>query len=125
MSVRKRGRALLVAGVAVAAAGGTAAAVTLDGGDSGTAGASTLPPATAQVQRSTLTDTETVDGTLGYGTETAVTPASAAPSPGCPRPARRSSGASGSTASTTRRWCCCAARSRRTGRSRRASRART
>ncbi|WP_173036192.1 peptidoglycan-binding protein [Phytohabitans flavus] len=74
MSVRKRGRALLVAGVAVAAAGGTAAAVTLDGGDSGTAGASTLPPATAQVQRSTLTDTETVDGTLGYGTETAVTP---------------------------------------------------
>ena len=74
MSKRKRGRALLVAGVAVAAAGGTAAAVTLDRGDSGTAGGSTLPPATAQVQRSTLVDAETVDGTLGYGTETAVTP---------------------------------------------------
>ncbi|MGN9908556.1 peptidoglycan-binding protein [Phytohabitans sp. LJ34] len=74
MSKRKRGRALLVAGVAVAAAGGSAAAVTLDRGDSGKAGGSTLPPATAQVQRSTLVDAETVDGTLGYGTETAVTP---------------------------------------------------
>jgi membrane fusion protein, multidrug efflux system len=74
VSRRRRGRALLVAGVAVAAAGGTAAAVALDRGESGTAGGSTLPPATAQVQRSTLVDAETVDGTLGYGTETAVTP---------------------------------------------------
>jgi peptidoglycan hydrolase-like protein with peptidoglycan-binding domain len=74
MSKRKRGRALLAAGVVVAAAGGTAAAVTLDRGDSGTAAGSTLPPATAQVQRSTLVDAETVDGMLGYGTETAATP---------------------------------------------------
>ncbi|MDQ7906222.1 peptidoglycan-binding protein [Phytohabitans sp. ZYX-F-186] len=74
MSRRRRGRVLLAAGVAVAAAGGTAAAVALDRGDSGTAAGSTLPPATAQVQRSTLVDAETVDGTLGYGTETAVTP---------------------------------------------------
>jgi membrane fusion protein, multidrug efflux system len=74
VSGRKRGRALLVAGVAVAAAGGTAAAVALDRGDSGTAAGTTLPPATAQVQRSTLVDADTVDGTLGYGTETAVTP---------------------------------------------------
>jgi len=74
MSKRKRGRALLAAGVAVAAAGGTAAAVALDRGDSGTAAGTTLPPATAQVQRSTLVDADTVDGTLGYGTETAVTP---------------------------------------------------
>ncbi|GAA4467998.1 peptidoglycan-binding protein [Phytohabitans houttuyneae] len=74
MKRRRRGRVFLAAGVAVAAAGGTAAAVTLDRGASGTAGGSTLPPATAQVQRSTLVDAETVDGTLGYGTETAVTP---------------------------------------------------
>ena len=71
---RGRGRVLLAAGVAVAAAGGTAAAVTLDRGESGTAGGSSPPPATAQVERSTLVDAETVDGTLGYGTETAVTP---------------------------------------------------
>lgn len=70
----RRGRVFLAAGVAVAAAGGTAAAVTLDQGASGTASGGTLPPATAQVQRSTLVDEETVDGTLGYGTETLVTP---------------------------------------------------
>ncbi|BCB90335.1 peptidoglycan-binding protein [Phytohabitans suffuscus] len=58
----------------MAAAGGTAAVVTLDRGGSGTAAGSTLPPATAQVERSTLVDAETVDGTLGYGTGTAVTP---------------------------------------------------
>jgi len=71
---KRRGRVLLAAGVAVAAAAGTAAAVTLDRGESGTAARGTLPPATAQVERSTLVDEETVDGTLGYGTETAVTP---------------------------------------------------
>ncbi|MFC0529431.1 peptidoglycan-binding protein [Phytohabitans kaempferiae] len=67
-TTRRRRRALLAAGVAVAAA------VTLDGGSGGTAGGTTLPPATAQVERSTLVDAETVDGTLGYGSETTVTP---------------------------------------------------
>ncbi|MFC3503293.1 peptidoglycan-binding protein [Micromonospora krabiensis] len=57
----------LTAAVAVAAAAGVAAAVGFGGTDRGTAAADTTPPATATVTRQTLTDTETVDGELGYG----------------------------------------------------------
>lgn len=72
MSRRRRAKVLVAAGVAVAAAGGGTAAVGFGGTGGGAAGTSGLPPTTAQVTRSTLTDSETVDGTLGYGTETAM-----------------------------------------------------
>jgi peptidoglycan hydrolase-like protein with peptidoglycan-binding domain len=58
VAVAVGGAALLA--IAVAAAVGV-------GGDPGTAVAQRTPPATAQVTRMTLTDTKTVDGTLGYG----------------------------------------------------------
>ncbi|TDB99392.1 efflux RND transporter periplasmic adaptor subunit [Nonomuraea longispora] len=60
------GAALLAAAVAAAALG--------FGGDaSGTAVAGRTPPATATVTRTTLTETRTVDGTLGYGDPLTVT----------------------------------------------------
>lgn len=61
------GAALLAAAVAAAAFG--------FGGDSGPAeaGVTRTPPATAQVARTTLTETKTVDGTLGYGETATVT----------------------------------------------------
>ncbi|TMR26348.1 efflux RND transporter periplasmic adaptor subunit [Nonomuraea zeae] len=59
------GAALLAAAVAAAAVG--------FGGDSGTAAATRRPPALAKVTRTTLTETKTVDGTLGYGTPLTVT----------------------------------------------------
>ncbi|MFC7481209.1 hypothetical protein ACFQX7_15805 [Luedemannella flava] len=52
-------------GAAAAAAFGLTA-----GGSTPAATASDLPPATAQVTRQTLNDTETVDGSLGYGPTT-------------------------------------------------------
>ncbi|WP_206296062.1 peptidoglycan-binding protein, partial [Streptomyces sp. SID10115] len=59
--------------ITVAAAAGVAATGTIggDGGDSGSS-APSGPPATAKVERTTLTDTETVDGNLGYGDATTV-----------------------------------------------------
>ncbi|WP_422772265.1 peptidoglycan-binding protein [Plantactinospora sp. WMMC1484] len=51
----------------VAVAAGAAAALGFGGDDPGTATASTLPPANAQVTRQTLVDSETADGELGYG----------------------------------------------------------
>jgi hypothetical protein len=64
---------ILLAAIAVAAAAGIAATGALggDGSDAGSA-APTAPPATAKVQRTTLTDTQTVDGNLGYGSATTV-----------------------------------------------------
>ncbi|MFD7406991.1 peptidoglycan-binding protein [Streptomyces sp. NPDC059866] len=64
---------ILLAAIAVAAAAGVAATGALggDSGDSGSA-APTAPPATTKVQRTTLTDTQTVDGNLGYGSATTV-----------------------------------------------------
>ncbi|NUR90324.1 MAG: peptidoglycan-binding protein, partial [Nonomuraea sp.] len=50
-----------------------AAAVGFGGGGDGTAVAARTPPATAKVERSTLTETKTVDGTLGYGDTVTVT----------------------------------------------------
>ncbi|MEO3747155.1 peptidoglycan-binding domain-containing protein [Plantactinospora sp. B5E13] len=69
-----RVRGVAVASTAVlAVAAGVAAAVGYGGNDGGTATASVLPPATAQVTRQTLVDAETADGELGYGeTRTAV-----------------------------------------------------
>jgi multidrug efflux system membrane fusion protein len=67
--MRSRKRNAMIGGVAVLAAGGvTAAALTIglpraDGNGSRSA----LPTATAQVERQTLVDTESHDGTLGYG----------------------------------------------------------
>ncbi|MFK4071538.1 peptidoglycan-binding protein [Streptomyces sp. NPDC029674] len=64
---------VVLAAITVTAAAGVAATGTIggDGGDSaGSAPAG--PPATAKVERTTLTDTESVDGNLGYGDATTV-----------------------------------------------------
>jgi hypothetical protein len=65
---------LVLIAIAVAAAAGVAATGALGGGgdDDGSSAAPSGPVATAKVQRTTLTSTETVDGNLGYGEETAV-----------------------------------------------------
>lgn len=70
---RLRVSLIVAAAIAVAAAAGLAATGALggDGEDSGGA-APTAPPATAKVQRTTLTDTQVVDGNLGYGSATSV-----------------------------------------------------
>ncbi|MEU9331644.1 peptidoglycan-binding domain-containing protein [Streptomyces sp. NPDC048290] len=80
---RRRGKGrtalIVVVAIAVAAAAGLAATGFFSGDD--TAAASTAPDgpaATTQVQRMTLTSTETVDGTLGHGDPTAVTDGSSA-----------------------------------------------
>jgi hypothetical protein len=68
-----RGRTALLAGGAVlVAASGAAAAVGFGGADASTPPRSALPPATVTVVRGTLVQTETVDGTLGYGDPVAV-----------------------------------------------------
>ncbi|MGK5743319.1 peptidoglycan-binding protein [Micromonospora sp. URMC 103] len=66
---RTRVRVVAVgAAVLVAATAGVVAAVGFGGTDRGTASADSGPPATATVTRQTLTDAQTVDGELGYGT---------------------------------------------------------
>jgi peptidoglycan hydrolase-like protein with peptidoglycan-binding domain len=62
----RRGLLGVGAGILLVAAG-TAAAVGFGGRDAAPAAASDLPPATAKVTRTTLTQTELVSGTLGYG----------------------------------------------------------
>ncbi|MEV0720925.1 peptidoglycan-binding domain-containing protein [Asanoa sp. NPDC050611] len=74
---RRRGRGPKIAGGAVTVlAVGAAAAATIGFGfgdrDAGSPAAA-LPPATATVTKQTLDDTQTVDGTLGYGDTTALT----------------------------------------------------
>jgi len=70
---RARAVALSAAGVVVAAGAGLAT-VGLGGGEAPTTGRGGLPPATAPVERTTLVETQQVDGTLGYGsTRTATT----------------------------------------------------
>jgi len=54
--------------VAVAAAGG-AWFIATTGADAGREPATNLPPATARITKEDLAETETVDGTLGYGDE--------------------------------------------------------
>ncbi|MDQ7906840.1 peptidoglycan-binding domain-containing protein [Phytohabitans sp. ZYX-F-186] len=68
-----RGRTvLLVGGAVLVVASGAAAAVGFGGADASTPPRSALPPATATITRGTLIQTETVDGTLGYGDPVAV-----------------------------------------------------
>jgi peptidoglycan hydrolase-like protein with peptidoglycan-binding domain len=66
MSRRRSRIALVGAAVAVVAVGG-AAAYGFEVGGEAPVPASTLPPSTATVTRATLTETEDVTGTLGYG----------------------------------------------------------
>lgn len=63
---------LLAGGAALVVASGAAAAVGFGGADASTPPRSALPPATVKVDRGTLIQTETVDGTLGYGDPVAV-----------------------------------------------------
>ncbi|GAA4790263.1 peptidoglycan-binding protein [Streptomyces ziwulingensis] len=80
---RRRGRRtalLVVVAIAVAAAAGLAATGAFSGDDEAAAAAPDRPAATTEVQRMTLTSTETVDGTLGRGEPTPVTDGSAAAS---------------------------------------------
>jgi hypothetical protein len=68
---RRGRRRVLVLGTGAAAVvigAGTAAAVGFGGGAAPQSEDSTLPPATAAAERTTLTATEQVSGTLGYGT---------------------------------------------------------
>ncbi|QEU97052.1 peptidoglycan-binding protein [Streptomyces kanamyceticus] len=59
---------IVLAAIAVAAAAGIAATGSLGGDSGGSSNAAPSgPPATAKVQRTTLTDSETVDGNLGFG----------------------------------------------------------
>ncbi|WP_205825487.1 peptidoglycan-binding protein [Microbispora catharanthi] len=68
---RRRGRAVAAAGAVVLAAGtAAAAAIGFGGGGTDTPAVSNLPPATAQVTRQTMLDTEEVSGDLGYGATT-------------------------------------------------------
>jgi peptidoglycan hydrolase-like protein with peptidoglycan-binding domain len=53
--------------VAVAAAAGTGAVALASGGGERAAAGPALPPATAEVTRADLVDSQAVDGTLGYG----------------------------------------------------------
>jgi peptidoglycan hydrolase-like protein with peptidoglycan-binding domain len=71
---RRWGRTVVAAGAAVAAAGAATAAAlgVFDGGGGAAPAASNLPPATAEVTRTTLVATEDFDGTLGYGDTAAV-----------------------------------------------------
>ncbi|WP_246179161.1 peptidoglycan-binding protein [Actinomadura decatromicini] len=63
---RRRTAVLGAAGMAVLGGAGLAAAG-LGGGDGPAAARGALPPATAPVERTTLVETQEVDGTLGYG----------------------------------------------------------
>jgi multidrug efflux system membrane fusion protein len=70
---RRRGRAVTAAGVVVLALGTAAAAAAgfgFGGGDAATPTTADLPPATAQVTRQTMLDTDEVNGDLGYGGKT-------------------------------------------------------
>ncbi|WP_233625461.1 peptidoglycan-binding domain-containing protein [Actinoplanes sp. ATCC 53533] len=61
-----------VCGAALVVVAGTVAAVGFGDGDTPATARADLPPATATVAKTTLTQTETVDGTLGYGDTTVV-----------------------------------------------------
>ncbi|WP_026412264.1 peptidoglycan-binding domain-containing protein [Actinomadura oligospora] len=73
----RRSRAIALGVLAVAAVGGAglATAGLGGGGGSGSSGGPKVP-ATAAVERTTLTETQKVDGTLGYGDTTALSAAS-------------------------------------------------
>ena len=65
---RRRGRAIATGGaVALAVGAAAAAAAGLGGAGTGTPAAADLPPATAQVTRQTMVDTDDEPGDLGFG----------------------------------------------------------
>ncbi|GII94963.1 efflux RND transporter periplasmic adaptor subunit [Sinosporangium siamense] len=72
---RPKGRrgwlAAAAAAVVVAVAAGTVYALGLGGSEEAAGNATPLPPATAQITKETLRDTQTLDGELGYGPTTA------------------------------------------------------
>jgi multidrug efflux system membrane fusion protein len=71
---RRIGRLMVAAVVVLAASATTVAGVfVLPGGERGGQARSDLPPATAQVTRQTLVDTQSEDGELGYGAGMLVT----------------------------------------------------
>jgi len=63
-------RRTVAAGVAVVAAGAAAVVVGIRADEPSAPAATALPPATAQVTRQTMVDTDTVSGDLGYGATT-------------------------------------------------------
>jgi len=66
--VRRRRRGIVAAGAVVLAAGAAAAAAAGFGGaGTGTTASALLPPATAQVTRQTMVDTDDESGDLGFG----------------------------------------------------------
>jgi len=74
------GVVVLAIGAAAAAAGGFG----LGGGRGPAPGAAGLPPATAQVTRTTLTQTEQVSGSLGYGDPVSLAALAYFPTPNIP-----------------------------------------
>ncbi|WP_370614647.1 peptidoglycan-binding protein [Mumia qirimensis] len=70
--MRRLTRVAVAAGAGLGIAGATAAAVGYGGADPQPSSQEPAPAATAEVVRTTLTATETVDGTLGYGSATTV-----------------------------------------------------
>lgn len=85
MRRRRRLRALLGSGAAVLVVGaGTVAALGFGGAPAPAPTRGSQPPANAQVVRTTLTQTETVSGTIGYGGPVTVTARSTAGAGGAP-----------------------------------------
>ncbi|MEJ3742251.1 peptidoglycan-binding domain-containing protein [Actinomycetes bacterium KLBMP 9797] len=71
--MKRRTRTVVGVGAgALVVAAGAAAAIGVGGADAQEPVRSSLPPATAPVARTTLVQSETVDGTLGYGDPTVV-----------------------------------------------------
>ncbi|WP_262848857.1 peptidoglycan-binding protein [Mumia quercus] len=70
--MRRLTRVAVAAGAGLGIAGATAAAVGYGGDDAQPASEEPTTAATAEIVRTTLTATETVDGTLGYGSATTV-----------------------------------------------------
>jgi peptidoglycan hydrolase-like protein with peptidoglycan-binding domain len=70
--VKRRKTAVAAVTLVAVGCGGAAMATAMTGGDGGAPGARNLPAATGTVTRGDLIDTETVDGTLGYGDERAL-----------------------------------------------------
>jgi peptidoglycan hydrolase-like protein with peptidoglycan-binding domain len=68
----RRARLAVVAALTVGAAAATAAVAGLPDAEGSGATAGAMPPATAQVRRGTLVDTQTHNGDLGYGETTAL-----------------------------------------------------
>ncbi|QKW35929.1 peptidoglycan-binding protein [Actinomadura sp. NAK00032] len=66
-------RTIVLTATGVAVAGGAGLATLGLGGDEPAAAHRSLPPATAPIQRTTLAETQDVDGTLGYGGARTVT----------------------------------------------------